>query len=64
MPTYLKYQDRGYMYTPHHNFIEFIKNVDEVVRETIKETGLEEYGDQIVKVCSKNINVILMLDCR
>jgi hypothetical protein len=49
-PTYLKYRDRGYMYSPHQNFIQFIKDVDKTAKEVVTEAGLEEHGDQIVKI--------------
>jgi hypothetical protein len=50
IPAYLKYRDQGYMYTPHHSFIEFIKNVDKTVQEIIKPAEFEEHGDQIAKL--------------
>jgi hypothetical protein len=70
-PTYLKYRDRGYMYSPHQNFIQFIKDVDKTAKEVVTEAGLEEHGDQIVKVPLHHIynnlicfnDFMLYIDC-
>ena len=44
MPEYLRYRDRGYMYTPHPSFIPFIREVDNFARETANPTGFQEHG--------------------
>ena len=50
MPTYLKYRDRGYMYTPSLNFINFLKEIDMCVQEVVNPNGFEIHGDDFVKV--------------
>ena len=50
MPIYLKYRDRGYMYSPHTDFVPFIREVDQCVKEIVNEKCFLEFGDTIVKV--------------
>ena len=50
MPNYLKYRDRGYMYTPHSTFIPFLRDVDKCVQEVVNPTGFQNHADEIVKV--------------
>ena len=50
MPIYLKYRDRGYMYSPHTDFVPFIREVDQCVKEIVNEKSFIEFGDTIVKV--------------
>ena len=50
MPDYLKYRDRGYMYSPNHTFVPFFRQVDNCVREVVNQTGFEEHKDELVKV--------------
>uniref|UniRef100_A0A1X7VVJ4 Uncharacterized protein n=1 Tax=Amphimedon queenslandica TaxID=400682 RepID=A0A1X7VVJ4_AMPQE len=50
MPVYFQYQDKGNMYVTHSDFIPFFQNVDDVVKSVISQNGLEEHGDEIVKV--------------
>lgn len=49
MPEYLKYRDRGYMYTPHSSFISFFMKVDDVVREVVNPVGFQQYAQELVK---------------
>lgn len=49
MPEYLKYRDRGYMYTPHPTFIiPFIRDVDNCVREVVNPTGFQEHAGDLI----------------
>lgn len=50
MPEYLKYRDRGYMYTPHPIFIPFFRDVDNCIREVVNPTGFQEQTHELVKV--------------
>ena len=50
MPLYLQYWDKGNMYVPQSDFIPFFRDVDEVVKKVASQKGLEEHGDEIVKV--------------
>ena len=55
MPSYLKYRDKGYMYSPDVSFIPFFRAVDECIKEVVNEKGLEQHGDKIIKVhCFKH----------
>ena len=61
LPLYIKYRDRGYMYTPHLEFIPFIRDVDECVKEMINEKQLLALGDQIVKVHIQHTYIVHVL---
>lgn len=50
MPQYLQYRDNGYMYTPHPTFIPFFRAVDECTKEIVNQKGLQEHGNELVKV--------------
>ena len=50
MPEYLKYRDRGYMYTPNSTFIPFLCEVDNCVKEVVNQKGFQEYNDDLIKV--------------
>ena len=50
MPEYLKYRDRGYMYSPNSTFIPFFREVDECIREVVNQKGLQEHKDDLIKV--------------
>ena len=50
LPQYLKYRDRGYMYTPDVAFIPFFRAIDQCIKEVVNEKGLQDHGDQLVKV--------------
>ena len=50
LPQYLKYRDRGYMYTPDEAFIPFFRAIDQCIKEVVNEKGLQDHGDQLVKV--------------
>lgn len=38
------------LYAPHSDFIPFFRDVDDAVKSVISQNGLEEHGDEIVKV--------------
>ena len=50
MPSYLKYCDCGFMYTPLPILIPFIRNVDTCVQEVVNQAGFQTHGDEIIKV--------------
>ena len=51
MPDYLKYRDRGHMYTPKPCFIPFLREVDSYVKNATSRDSLKQHGDEIIKVC-------------
>ena len=51
MPHYLKYRDRGYMYSPQSTFIPFLRDVDECIKKVVNQNGFEEHKDDLIKVC-------------
>ena len=64
MPDYLKYRDKGYMYSPDPMFIPFFRAVDECIKSVVNEKGFKEHGDQLVKVsksCCTHIFIITLL---
>ena len=50
MPNYLKYRDRGYMYTPHPSFIPFFRDIDNCIKEVVNPTGFQHHSHELVKV--------------
>ena len=50
MPEYLKYRDKGYMYSPVKESISFFRAVDDRVREQVNEIGFQEHGSNLVTV--------------
>lgn len=50
MPSYLQYRDRGYMYSPDPSFLPLFRAVDECIKSIVNEKGIQEHGDQLVKV--------------
>lgn len=56
MPSYLKFRDRGFMYTPHPSFIPFFRGVDDTVREIVNPTGFQEYTNELVKASYRICN--------
>ena len=50
MPQYLQYRDNGYMYTPDATFVPFFRAIDECIKEVVNQSGLQEHGDDLVKV--------------
>lgn len=50
MPEYLKYRDKGYMYSPVTESISFFRAIDDCVREQINEIGFQEHGSNLVAV--------------
>ena len=50
IPGYLKYRDRGFMYFPHPIFIPFLQEVDQVLKVVVNSKGLNEHGDDLIKV--------------
>ena len=66
IPDYLKYRDRGFMYFPHRCFIPFLKKVDKIVKKVTNMSGLNEHGDDLVKVNNYHKSLFLLsclLDC-
>ena len=52
LPQYLSYRDRGFMYFPHVDFIPFLRDVDNTVKQVINIETLQEGDDAIIKVQS------------
>ena len=50
MPEYLKYRDRGFMYSPHATFIPFFRDVDHCVQEVVNPNGFQHHTHELVKV--------------
>ena len=50
MPNYLQYRDKGHMYTPDATFIPFFRSVDECIKSVMNENGIQNHGDQLIKV--------------
>uniref|UniRef100_A0A1X7ULU9 Uncharacterized protein n=1 Tax=Amphimedon queenslandica TaxID=400682 RepID=A0A1X7ULU9_AMPQE len=50
MPSYLRYRDHGYMYTPDPSFIPFFKQVDTFVQQVVNPSGFQKHRDDLVKV--------------
>ena len=57
MPNYLKYRDKGHMYSPDPVFIPFFRSVDECIKSVVNEKGIEDHGNQLIKVYIDTINV-------
>lgn len=51
MPDYLKYRDRGHMYTPTPSFVPFLREVDTCVKSATNSDSFKQHGDEIIKVC-------------
>jgi len=50
IPGYLKYRDRSFMYFPHPICIPFLQEVDQVLKVVVNSKGLNEHGDDLIKV--------------
>ena len=50
MPLYLKYRDRGHMFSPNPSFIPFFRSVDSCIKEVVNDQGFQKHGDELVKV--------------
>ena len=50
IPGYLQYRDRGFLYFPDPVFIPYLREVDVVLKEVVNSKGLNEYGDELIKV--------------
>lgn len=50
IPDYLKYRDQGYMYFPDVVFICFLRDLDSAVKEIVNLNGLQQEGDNLIKV--------------
>ena len=50
LPSYLKYRDNGFMYTPCVAFVQFFREVDMCVQEVVNSDGFEKHQDDLVKV--------------
>ena len=57
MPNYLKYRDKGHMYSPDPVFIPFFRSVDECIKSVVNEKGIEDHGNQLIKVYIDTINI-------
>ncbi|XP_065907351.1 uncharacterized protein [Dysidea avara] len=55
MPSYLKYRDQGYMYSPDPTFIPFLRQVDTAVKETVNPDWLHQEGDNLIKITHERI---------
>ena len=47
---YLNYRDRGYMYFPDQVFICFLRDLDSTIKEIVNVDGLQQEGDNLIKV--------------
>ena len=50
IPGYLKYRDRGFMYFPDPVLMPFLREVDSILKEKVNSKGLNEHGDELIKV--------------
>jgi len=50
VPSYLKYHDQGYMYSPDPILIPFLRGLDTAVKEVVNLDGLHQEGDNLIKV--------------
>ena len=50
IPSYLKYHDQGYMYSPDPILIPFLRELDTAVKEIVNLDGLHQEGDNLIKV--------------
>uniref|UniRef100_A0A1X7U8E3 Uncharacterized protein n=1 Tax=Amphimedon queenslandica TaxID=400682 RepID=A0A1X7U8E3_AMPQE len=50
MPGYLKYRDKGQMYSPDPVFIPFFRSVDKCIKGVVNEKGIEDHGNELIKV--------------
>lgn len=50
VPSYLKYRDQGYMYSPDPILIPFLRELDTAVKEIVNLDGLHQEGDNLIKV--------------
>ena len=55
LPASLAYRDQGGMYFPDDDFLPFIRNLDECVRESANEDAFQRYGKNLVKVVSEQV---------
>ena len=50
IPSYLKYRDQGYMYSPDPILLPFLRKLDTAVKQTVNLDGLHREGDNLIKV--------------
>ena len=50
IPYELQYRDRGYMYFPSKDFLDFLKDVDACVIENTNVKALQQYSSKLVEV--------------
>ena len=50
IPSYLKYRDQGYTYSPDPILIPFLRELDTAVKEIVNLDGLHQEGDNLIKV--------------
>ena len=55
IPYELQYRDRGYMYFPAREFLDFIKSIDGIVTENANEVTFQKYGSQMIEVVAKQL---------
>jgi len=53
IPGYLQYHDRGFMYFPDPVFLPYLREVDSILKKVINSKGLNEHGDELIKVNCK-----------
>ena len=54
IPGYLRYRDRGYMYFPDACFLPCIQEIDTLVKEIVNLDGLQQNGDDLIKVSTSD----------
>ena len=60
MPGYLKYRDKGHMYSPDPVFIPFFRSVDKCIKGVVNEKGIEDHGNELIKVYT-HINMYMVI---
>lgn len=50
IPGYLRYRDHGYMHFPDACFLPCIEEIDTLVKEIVNSDGLQQKGDDLIKV--------------
>lgn len=50
IPGYLQYRDRGFLYFPDPIFMPYLREVDAILKEVVNSKGLNEHGDELIKV--------------
>ena len=55
LPSSLQYRDKGGMYFPDKELLQFIKCLDDCVRENANEEAYKRYGKSLVKISTEQI---------